>query len=126
MGSKINRKLPTQSDDITHEYIHPSVLQQTIQNATLQDDIKKSPSLVPALLPLEEEVKALWKPSSQRHAAYQSRKSSQDSTMDPEDTQDVGTISTKSAEPEDIDQNSGRMKSLQNSSIGTFLKELLS
>ncbi|KAK7694727.1 hypothetical protein QCA50_001915 [Cerrena zonata] len=117
LASTINRTLPTQTGGETHEYIHASVLQQSKQNPTLQEDIKNNPLLVPALLPLEEEIKALWKPSSQRNAAYQERKSSQDEGLLTGETKDIGIMC---AEPE-VDQN----RLMKGSSIGKFLKELL-
>ncbi|KIJ21793.1 hypothetical protein PAXINDRAFT_105288 [Paxillus involutus ATCC 200175] len=54
------RQLPTKTDDVTHETIHPSVLQQDHLVPQLQQNIQKNPSLVCSLLPLEEEMKKNW------------------------------------------------------------------
>ncbi|KAG1801667.1 uncharacterized protein HD556DRAFT_899124 [Suillus plorans] len=47
------RKLPTVTDDITHETIHPSVLRQ-------KHSISSNPALLCNLLPLEEELQKKW------------------------------------------------------------------
>lgn len=96
------------------------MLKQAVQNPTLQEDIKKNPKLVPALLPLEEEVKALWPvPTPQRSASYQSRKSTQES-MKNGDATAMATVLDKptTQEPEDLKY------SFQNISFGKYLKEL--
>ncbi|KAI0788471.1 hypothetical protein C8Q75DRAFT_234182 [Abortiporus biennis] len=61
IADKIQRTLPTVTDDVTHETVHASVLQQPQLNPTLQDNIKKNPLLVTPLLPLEEEIRNRWK-----------------------------------------------------------------
>lgn len=94
------------------------MLKQSKQNPTLQEDINENPSLVPALLPLEEELKALWKPSSQRNASYQQRKSSQDEGMQTGETKDIGIVAVEPIKP-GVDN-----KQLKGSSVGRFLKEL--
>ena len=120
IASKINRKLPTATDNVTHEYIHSSVLKQTVQNPTLQEDIKKNPKLVPALLPLEEEVKALWPiPTPQKSESPQIQKPAQESTKNG-DGKVMATMLDKptTREPEDS-------KDLfQNNSFGKYLREL--
>ncbi|KAF9229239.1 hypothetical protein BS17DRAFT_10792 [Gyrodon lividus] len=55
-----NRQLPTKTDDVTHETIHPSVLQQEHMVPQLQKNIQENRSLVCDLLPLEEEMKKNW------------------------------------------------------------------
>ncbi|KAG7099108.1 hypothetical protein E1B28_000981 [Marasmius oreades] len=54
------RTLPTSSNNVTHESIHPSVLQQQKLNPAIQSLIEKHPELVCSLLPLEEELRAEW------------------------------------------------------------------
>jgi len=54
------RKLPTQTDDLTHEKIHPSVLEQDHLSQELRENILKNPSLLCHLLPFEEEMKNNW------------------------------------------------------------------
>lgn len=54
------RKLPTKTDDLTHETIHPSVLERAHLSQELRHYILKNPSLVCGLLPLEGEMKNNW------------------------------------------------------------------
>ncbi|KDQ63600.1 hypothetical protein JAAARDRAFT_29622 [Jaapia argillacea MUCL 33604] len=60
VAETIQRTIPTSTDDVTHETIHPSVLQQDSINATLQDNITNNPALVVPLAPLEEELRTRW------------------------------------------------------------------
>lgn len=54
------RQLPTKTDDVTHETIHPSVLEQVHINPQLRESIRNNPLLVCSLLPLEEDMKRSW------------------------------------------------------------------
>ncbi|KIJ68497.1 hypothetical protein HYDPIDRAFT_125092 [Hydnomerulius pinastri MD-312] len=54
------RQLPTKTDNVTHETVHPSVLEQAQIAPALKASIQKDPSLVCGLLPLEEEMKKNW------------------------------------------------------------------
>lgn len=54
------RQLPTKTDDVTHETIHPSVLEQDRPSPQLRKCIQGNPSLVCSLQPLEEEMKKSW------------------------------------------------------------------
>ncbi|KAJ3790950.1 hypothetical protein GGU10DRAFT_339118 [Lentinula aff. detonsa] len=54
------RPLPTKTDDVTHEKIHPSVLHQKELYPALAQDIRDHPQLIGTLLPLEEEVMKNW------------------------------------------------------------------
>ncbi|KAJ3758641.1 hypothetical protein EV360DRAFT_43439 [Lentinula raphanica] len=54
------RPLPTKTDDVTHEKIHPSVLHQKDLYPALAQTIRDHPELIGSLLPLEEEVKQNW------------------------------------------------------------------
>jgi len=47
------------ANDITHETIHSSVLQQPVF-PRLAEELAKHPELVSALMPLEEEMKVNW------------------------------------------------------------------
>ncbi|KAF9237321.1 hypothetical protein BU15DRAFT_48796, partial [Melanogaster broomeanus] len=60
LAAEYTRQLPTKTDDITHETIHPSVLQQDNIATKLREIIQKNPSLVCDLLPLEEEMRKNW------------------------------------------------------------------
>ena len=55
------RKIPTCTNDITHEHVHPSVLEQKTLLPVLREAIKADAKLVTSLLPLEEQVKCTWK-----------------------------------------------------------------
>lgn len=54
------RQLPTKTDDVTHETIHPSVLERDHMVPQLRENIQKNPLPVCSLLPLEEEMKKSW------------------------------------------------------------------
>ncbi|KAG2044896.1 hypothetical protein BDR03DRAFT_1021376 [Suillus americanus] len=58
------RKLPTVTDNITHETIHPSVLRQ-------KQSILFDPTLVCKLLPLEEELQKKWPYIEGKHREHQ-------------------------------------------------------
>ncbi|KAI0963650.1 hypothetical protein AcW1_000668 [Taiwanofungus camphoratus] len=60
LAQTIQRKIPSATDNITHETIHPSVLRQKILLPELANNLKKNPGLVCQLLPLEEELKFHW------------------------------------------------------------------
>lgn len=60
LSIRAQRPLPTKTDDITHEKIHPSVLHQKDLYPVLAQDIRDHPELIGILLPLEEEVKENW------------------------------------------------------------------
>ncbi|CCL99034.1 uncharacterized protein FIBRA_01043 [Fibroporia radiculosa] len=55
------REVPTATDNITHETIHPSVLHQDIIIPELARNIDANPKLVCSLLPLEEQLKGTWR-----------------------------------------------------------------
>ncbi|CAL1695679.1 unnamed protein product [Somion occarium] len=78
LASSIQRELPAETDNTTHETIHLSVLQQQKQNPKLEQNVKNKPHLVGPLLPLEEEIKALWKVSPEKSRGYQRRKTTQE------------------------------------------------
>lgn len=59
------RKLPTVTDNQTHETIHPSVLRQ-------KNPIPINPALVCKLLPLEEELQKNWPYVEGKHVKNQS------------------------------------------------------
>ncbi|VDC01832.1 unnamed protein product [Peniophora sp. CBMAI 1063] len=60
LTSTTHRKLPTQLNPQTHEYIHSSVLEQKKLPDGLKETLSQHPELVARLLPLEEEVKVNW------------------------------------------------------------------
>jgi len=74
LAATIHRQLPTETNNITHETIHPSVMRQHTLNKTLLSNLQNNPSLVAKLLPLEEDIKNAWKVSPQRSQAYENQK----------------------------------------------------
>ncbi|GLB36111.1 putative uncharacterized alpha/beta hydrolase domain (DUF2235) [Lyophyllum shimeji] len=60
LAHTIQRPLPTFPNDVAHETIHASVLEQSTLSPELANVIAKHPELVHPLLPLEEEVKLNW------------------------------------------------------------------
>jgi uncharacterized protein (DUF2235 family) len=60
MAYKITRQLPTVTDDITHETVHPSASKQAHLLPQLKANIEKNPALVCELLPLEKQMKEKW------------------------------------------------------------------
>lgn len=60
LASEVTRQLPTSTDDVTHETIHPSVLQQDHILPQLQANVTNNPSLVTGLMAQEEELKDTW------------------------------------------------------------------
>ncbi|KAF8960979.1 hypothetical protein BDZ97DRAFT_2034223 [Flammula alnicola] len=62
LASTVQRTLPTTPNNPnTHESIHPSVLQQAKLNpSTLHAIVTQHPTLVAALMPLEEQIKKEW------------------------------------------------------------------
>ncbi|KAI0082303.1 hypothetical protein K474DRAFT_1586300 [Panus rudis PR-1116 ss-1] len=148
LADTIHRSLPTADDNRTHEMIHPSVLKQHELNHTLEAHIKQNPHLMTTLLPLEEEVKANWKPSFEKSKAYDDHKKSQkDSKKDKKDENLVNvaksklegtkaqskdiqqkithtrTMYTESGEPVYEDNWFGKM--IEESSVGQFIQEIM-
>ena len=60
LAKTIQRTLPTVTDDITHETVHPSVLEQSHILPQLAKNIERNPSLLCSLQPLEEELRRRW------------------------------------------------------------------
>jgi hypothetical protein len=56
----IHRSLPTATDNITHETIHASVMEQMPINPTLGDLLLNHPEIVSSLSPLEVQIKMNW------------------------------------------------------------------
>ncbi|KAH9944322.1 uncharacterized protein BXZ73DRAFT_96809 [Epithele typhae] len=54
------RPLPTVTDDVTHEVIHPSVLEQPSPELQLKQHLMENPDLVHQLLPWEANVRVAW------------------------------------------------------------------
>lgn len=70
LATTIQRQLPTTTNNVTHETIHPSVLKQVHLYLDLKDDIDKHPQLICTLTPLEEEMKANWPYKPGQHPAH--------------------------------------------------------
>ncbi|KAJ7293538.1 hypothetical protein C8J57DRAFT_1269293 [Mycena rebaudengoi] len=60
LASQAQRVLPTETNDVTHETIHSSVLQQAKPYASLGIDLVEHPNLVAPLLPLEDALHRHW------------------------------------------------------------------
>ncbi len=60
IANSIQRTIPTTTNDITHETIHPSVLKQKQLKPELLQDVQNNPALIWTLLPLEEQIKDNW------------------------------------------------------------------
>ncbi|TBU45101.1 hypothetical protein BD309DRAFT_860932 [Dichomitus squalens] len=60
LAKSIQRKLPTQTDDITHEVIHSSVLEQKQVVPELRKVLDANPAIVATLLPWETKMKEYW------------------------------------------------------------------
>ncbi len=60
LAHTIKRQLPTATDSVTHEYIHPSVLEQSSLYPSVKDVVTKHPELICELTPLEKEMKLNW------------------------------------------------------------------
>ncbi|KAL6309914.1 hypothetical protein BKA93DRAFT_842602 [Sparassis latifolia] len=61
LADTIQRTLPTSTNEVTHETIHPSVLRQKDLYPALTNDLEKNfLRIVSSLLPLEEEVRSKW------------------------------------------------------------------
>ncbi|KAI0815026.1 hypothetical protein BC629DRAFT_1579622 [Irpex lacteus] len=61
VAETIQRTLPTQTNDVTHEKIHASVLQQHNVNPAAAAAISANQSLIAPLNPLEEYIKSIWR-----------------------------------------------------------------
>jgi uncharacterized protein (DUF2235 family) len=59
-ASEVTRQVPASTDDVTHETIHSSVLQQGYILPQLQANITNNPSLVIGIMAQEEELKKTW------------------------------------------------------------------
>ncbi|KAK7064262.1 DUF2235 domain-containing protein [Favolaschia claudopus] len=60
LAHKIQRPLPTMTDSVTHETIHPSVLYQRSLVRPLDDALTENPKLVATLSPLEDALRDHW------------------------------------------------------------------
>ncbi|KAF7306890.1 DUF2235 domain-containing protein [Mycena indigotica] len=60
LSHKLQRKIPTQTNNVTHETIHASVLQQRTLSEVVDVDIVTHSHLVPPLLPLEDALRKHW------------------------------------------------------------------
>ncbi|KAH9837212.1 uncharacterized protein C8Q71DRAFT_757195 [Rhodofomes roseus] len=69
LAKTIQRKLPTVTDDVTHETVHLSVLEQPHILPELAENIQKNPRLICALLPLEEELRHRWHVAAENASA---------------------------------------------------------
>jgi len=60
LAHEIQRTIPSKTDNITHEYIHPSVLEQSVTIPKVSQNIKANPTLLCELQELEDLVKKEW------------------------------------------------------------------
>ncbi|KAF4622969.1 hypothetical protein D9613_001768 [Agrocybe pediades] len=73
LADKVQRELPVTADDPkTHEFLHPSILEQSQLDTELSDRLAKVPGLITPLTELEEQIKQRWPydPSSKRALEY--------------------------------------------------------
>ena len=55
-----SREMPTETDEITHQTVHSSVLSRKSIREDLRLDLKANPSLIAPLLPFEGKLKEEW------------------------------------------------------------------
>lgn len=60
MSFTITRQLPTATDNVTYETVHPSVKRHAHLLPQLEANINKNPDIVCKLLPLETQMKDKW------------------------------------------------------------------
>jgi len=60
LSHAIERTLPDKTDDVTHEYVHPSVMFQSVPLPHIDELVKSNPGLFCSLMPLEEKFKDWW------------------------------------------------------------------
>jgi hypothetical protein len=75
LSHEITRQLPTSHDDITHETIHPTILDQSKVLKMSAEDIAAHPELVHDLTELEKQLRDQWPydPNSPAAKAYTTR-----------------------------------------------------
>lgn len=69
------RQLPAKTDNVTHEMVHPSVLEQDCLSPQLRESIRNNQLLVCGLLPFEEEMKRGWPYVPGKHVPVNSKHS---------------------------------------------------
>ncbi|EPQ60681.1 hypothetical protein GLOTRDRAFT_118837 [Gloeophyllum trabeum ATCC 11539] len=69
LADTIQRQYPTSTNEVTHEHIHPSVLEQKSLLPALRADIEQHPELIAELMPLEEEMRQNWPYHFDKHSA---------------------------------------------------------
>ena len=82
LSHEITRQLPKSHDDITHETIHPTVLDQSKVLKMPTEDITSHPELVHDLTELEKQLRDQWPydPNSPAAKAYTTRANSDNAT----------------------------------------------
>ncbi|KAJ3557735.1 hypothetical protein NM688_g1306 [Phlebia brevispora] len=60
LANTCQRTIPTETDAVTHEYIHPSALRQEKVNPEVLRVVQDNPEIIWQLLPLEQVVKDNW------------------------------------------------------------------
>ena len=60
LADSIQRQIPTSFNPVTHESIHPSVLEQGIILPQLKNTLATYPDLIGQLMPLEQLAKQQW------------------------------------------------------------------
>ncbi|KAF8168146.1 hypothetical protein B0H34DRAFT_684398 [Crassisporium funariophilum] len=118
------RPLPTMPNDpITHESIHPSVLQQQSLYPALSELLKKHPKIVCNLSPMEEEMKMKWRydPESEAAKAYALKLKTQSETIAGGFAQDI--ISRASSIRRSLLRTVSRKKTLVTTETSTVVIE---
>ncbi|KAF7310874.1 DUF2235 domain-containing protein [Mycena chlorophos] len=88
LAHKIQRTPPTETNNVTHETIHSSVLDQRKLNPTVGSDIQIHPQLIHPLLPLEAALKSHW--PALTHAASEHNTSATQTARVATETADTG------------------------------------
>ena len=60
LADTIHRQIPTSFDPVTHESIHPSILEQCAILPQLKSTLATYPDLIGQLMPLEQRAKQQW------------------------------------------------------------------
>jgi len=60
LATKSPRRVPTQTDEETHEYIHPSALAQKINIPEVAQSVRANPALLWELTDMEKQFKDNW------------------------------------------------------------------
>ncbi|KAI0756918.1 hypothetical protein C8Q80DRAFT_1131135 [Daedaleopsis nitida] len=118
LAKRQSREVPTDTDLVTHEYYHSSVLEQADLDPKIADTLKNKPYLVDQLLPWELEIKEMWADMLQTSGSAANR------TMEEESLVSY-VAALDESDPRAEHLNGWFNKLITKSSIGVLVKELL-